>query len=82
VVRTTRKWIELGTPLCPAESLINDLEEQVFGPLPDETRVYPGHRDDTTPGTERPSLRAGHAVRVEVIEVGVWLVRGGSDQRG
>ena len=42
----------------PAEftSLINDLEERVFGPLPDETWVYPGHGDDTTLGTERPSL--------------------------
>jgi glyoxylase-like metal-dependent hydrolase (beta-lactamase superfamily II) len=47
-----------GKTAGPAEftSLINDLEERVFGPLPDETWVYPGHGDDTTLGTERPSL--------------------------
>jgi glyoxylase-like metal-dependent hydrolase (beta-lactamase superfamily II) len=37
-------------------SLIGDLEERVFGPLPDETWIYPGHGDDTTLGVERPSL--------------------------
>ena len=37
-------------------SLIDDLEERVFGTLPDETWVYPGHGDDTTLGAERPSL--------------------------
>jgi glyoxylase-like metal-dependent hydrolase (beta-lactamase superfamily II) len=37
-------------------SLMDDLEERVFGPLPDETWVYPGHGDDTTLGVERPSL--------------------------
>jgi glyoxylase-like metal-dependent hydrolase (beta-lactamase superfamily II) len=37
-------------------SLIADLEERVFGTLPDETWVYPGHGDDTTVGKERPSL--------------------------
>ena len=37
-------------------SLIADLEERVFGPLPDETWVYPGHGDDTTLGAERPHL--------------------------
>jgi glyoxylase-like metal-dependent hydrolase (beta-lactamase superfamily II) len=37
-------------------SLMNDLEERVFGTLPDETWVYPGHGDDTTLGAERPSL--------------------------
>jgi glyoxylase-like metal-dependent hydrolase (beta-lactamase superfamily II) len=47
-----------GKTAGPAEfeSLINDLEERVFGPLPDETWVYPGHGDDTTLGAERPSL--------------------------
>ena len=47
-----------GKTAGPAEftSLINDLEERVFGPLPDETWVYPGHGDDTTLGTERPHL--------------------------
>ena len=37
-------------------SLMNDLEERVFGTLLDETWVYPGHGDDTTLGAERPSL--------------------------
>jgi glyoxylase-like metal-dependent hydrolase (beta-lactamase superfamily II) len=37
-------------------SLMNDLEERVFGVLPDDTWVYPGHGDDTTLGTERPHL--------------------------
>ena len=37
-------------------SLFGDLESRVFDQLPDETWVYPGHGDDTTLGTERPSL--------------------------
>jgi len=37
-------------------SLLDDLEERVFGALPDETWVYPGHGKDTTLGAERPSL--------------------------
>ncbi len=37
-------------------SLMNDLESRVFGSLPDDTWVYPGHGDDTTLGTERPKL--------------------------
>jgi glyoxylase-like metal-dependent hydrolase (beta-lactamase superfamily II) len=37
-------------------SLMNDLEERVFGPLPDATWVYPGHGNDTTLGAERPHL--------------------------
>ena len=37
-------------------SLMDDLAERVFGQLPDETWVYPGHGDDTTLGKERPSL--------------------------
>jgi glyoxylase-like metal-dependent hydrolase (beta-lactamase superfamily II) len=37
-------------------SLMDDLERKVFGPLPDETWVYPGHGTDTTLGAERPSL--------------------------
>ena len=36
--------------------LMDDLEEKVFGPLPDETWVSPGHGRDTTLGAERPSL--------------------------
>jgi glyoxylase-like metal-dependent hydrolase (beta-lactamase superfamily II) len=37
-------------------SLIDDVEERLFGALPDETWVYPGHGGDTTLGTERPHL--------------------------
>jgi glyoxylase-like metal-dependent hydrolase (beta-lactamase superfamily II) len=37
-------------------SLMDDLEERIFGVLPDETWVYPGHGDDTTLGAERPHL--------------------------
>jgi hypothetical protein len=37
-------------------SLMDDLERKVFGPLPDETWVYPGHGKDTTLGVERPHL--------------------------
>ena len=36
--------------------LMDDLERKVFGPLPDETWVYPGHGKDTTLGAERASL--------------------------
>jgi glyoxylase-like metal-dependent hydrolase (beta-lactamase superfamily II) len=39
-------------------SLMDDLERKVFGPLPDETWVYPGHGKDTTLGAERASLPA------------------------
>lgn len=37
-------------------SLIDDVEERLFGTLPDETWVYPGHGADTTLGAERPNL--------------------------
>ncbi|CAN5369076.1 MBL fold metallo-hydrolase [soil metagenome] len=37
-------------------SLMDDLEERVFGVLPDDTWVYPGHGLDTTLGAERPQL--------------------------
>jgi len=36
--------------------LMDDLEQRVFGVLPDETWIYPGHGDDTTIGAERPHL--------------------------
>jgi glyoxylase-like metal-dependent hydrolase (beta-lactamase superfamily II) len=36
--------------------LMDDLEERVFGRLPDGTWVYPGHGKDTTLGAERPHL--------------------------
>ncbi|MFK0256854.1 MBL fold metallo-hydrolase [Streptomyces sp. NPDC090445] len=37
-------------------SLIDDVEQKLFGRLPDETWVYPGHGNDTTLGAERPHL--------------------------
>ncbi|MFL6129135.1 MAG: MBL fold metallo-hydrolase [Mycobacteriales bacterium] len=37
-------------------SLMDDLESRVFGELPDDTWVYPGHGKDTTLGAERPSI--------------------------
>jgi glyoxylase-like metal-dependent hydrolase (beta-lactamase superfamily II) len=37
-------------------SLINDVETKLFDRLPDDTWFYPGHGDDSTLGTERPSL--------------------------
>jgi glyoxylase-like metal-dependent hydrolase (beta-lactamase superfamily II) len=36
--------------------IMDGLEERIFGALPDETWVYPGHGDDTTLGAERPNL--------------------------
>ena len=47
-----------GRTATPADfaSLMDDLEEKVFGQLPDETWVYPGHGRDTTLGAERPAL--------------------------
>lgn len=38
------------------EQLMSNLEERIFGVLPDDTWVYPGHGDDTTLGEERPSI--------------------------
>ena len=37
-------------------SLITDLEDRIFGELPDGTWVYPGHGGDTTIGNERPHV--------------------------
>ncbi len=37
-------------------SLADDVEERLFGALPDDTWVYPGHGRDTTVGAERPNL--------------------------
>ncbi|GAA4322598.1 MBL fold metallo-hydrolase [Klenkia terrae] len=36
--------------------LLDDVEARLFGTLPDETWVYPGHGKDTTIGAERPHL--------------------------
>jgi glyoxylase-like metal-dependent hydrolase (beta-lactamase superfamily II) len=47
-----------GKTAGPAEftTLMADLEQKIFDPLPDATWVYPGHGDDTTLGVERPQL--------------------------
>src|SRR5438309_1965701 len=37
-------------------SLIDDVEARLFGVLPDDAWVYPGHGKDTTIGAERPHL--------------------------
>ncbi|MFH8987505.1 MBL fold metallo-hydrolase [Streptomyces sp. NPDC017940] len=37
-------------------NLMDDVEAKIFGTLPDETWVYPGHGGDTTLGAERPHL--------------------------
>ena len=37
-------------------SLMDDLQSRVFDRFPDDTRVHPGHGDDTTLGAERPHL--------------------------
>ncbi len=37
-------------------SLLNDVEERIFGQLDDSTWFYPGHGDDSTLGAERPHL--------------------------
>ena len=38
------------------DTLLGDVEAKIFDRLPDATRVYPGHGDDTTLGVERPHL--------------------------
>jgi glyoxylase-like metal-dependent hydrolase (beta-lactamase superfamily II) len=42
-------------------SLMNALEERIFGRLPDKTWIYPGHGNDTTLGAERPHLEEWRA---------------------
>jgi len=42
-------------------SLMGGLEERVFGRLPDETWIYPGHGNDSTLGAERPHLEEWRA---------------------
>ena len=37
-------------------SLMDDLEDRIFGPLEDATWFYPGHGKDSTVGAERPHL--------------------------
>ena len=41
--------------------LMDDLEERVFGTLPDGAWVYPGHGKDTTLGNERPHVQEWRA---------------------
>jgi glyoxylase-like metal-dependent hydrolase (beta-lactamase superfamily II) len=36
--------------------LIDDVEARLFGTLPDETWVHPGHGEDTAIGAARPHL--------------------------
>ncbi|MFE2601192.1 MBL fold metallo-hydrolase [Streptomyces sp. NPDC057617] len=52
-----------GRTTEPADftSLMDGLEAKIFGPLPDETWIYPGHGNDTTLGAERPQLAAWRA---------------------
>lgn len=47
-----------GRTINPADftSLMDGLEEKVFGPLPDETWFYPGHGNDSSLGAERPHI--------------------------
>ncbi len=42
-------------------SLMDDLEERVFGVYPDDALVLPGHGDNTTLGAERPHLQEWRA---------------------
>jgi glyoxylase-like metal-dependent hydrolase (beta-lactamase superfamily II) len=48
----------VGKTAGPAEftSLLNDVEEKIFGQLLDDTWFYPGHGDDSTLGAQRPSI--------------------------
>jgi glyoxylase-like metal-dependent hydrolase (beta-lactamase superfamily II) len=48
-----------GRTARPADftSLMDDLEERVFGSFGDDTWIYPGHGADTTLGAERPHLQ-------------------------
>jgi glyoxylase-like metal-dependent hydrolase (beta-lactamase superfamily II) len=48
----------VGKTTTPADfaSLLTDVTERLFDPLPDATWVYPGHGNDTTLGVERPHL--------------------------
>lgn len=64
-----RPWLITGDSLFPggpgntfgdatAHTLLMDgLEQRVFGRLPDDTVVLPGHGDATTLGRERPNLQ-------------------------
>jgi glyoxylase-like metal-dependent hydrolase (beta-lactamase superfamily II) len=47
-----------GRTTSPTEftSLMDDLEERIFGRLDDDTWFYPGHGKDSTLGAERPQM--------------------------
>jgi glyoxylase-like metal-dependent hydrolase (beta-lactamase superfamily II) len=53
----------VGKTTSPADftSLLTDVTERLFSPLPDATWVYPGHGNDTTLGVERPHLEEWRA---------------------
>jgi glyoxylase-like metal-dependent hydrolase (beta-lactamase superfamily II) len=38
------------------QQIMDGLEREVFGRLPDDTWLYPGHGDDTSLGDERASI--------------------------
>lgn len=42
-------------------TLLDQVEERIFATLPDDTRFYPGHGDDSTLGAERPHLQEWRA---------------------
>jgi len=44
-----------GDPAAFA-SLIDDVEQKLFGKLPDDTWFYPGHGADSTLGAQRPAI--------------------------
>ena len=48
----------VGKTNSPADftSLLTDVTDRLFTPLPDATWIYPGHGKDTTLGVERPHL--------------------------
>jgi glyoxylase-like metal-dependent hydrolase (beta-lactamase superfamily II) len=48
----------VGKTAGPAEftSLLDDVEQKLFGALPDDTWFYPGHGKDSTLAAERPAL--------------------------
>ena len=53
----------VGKTNSPADftSLLTDVTERLFTPLPDATWVYPGHGNDTTLCVERPHLEEWRA---------------------
>ena len=53
----------VGKTGSPADftSLLTDVTDRLFTPLPDATWVYPGHGKDTTLGVERPHLEEWRA---------------------